>query len=141
MKVTKHNVFAIARFTIAEQSHEANTAGLPKEKEHVTYRTGRKTFRYNTEVISLGLVPRRGLSFQLPTRDMEKAFALSRWDFAAALRAFILCKLCNEVEAYTYHFITVAVVLRLQHCGLFQSRFRNGRVLPKLIASEAKFCF
>lgn len=45
MNVTKHNVSAIARFTIAEYSHRANTAGLPKEKAQVAYGMGRKTFQ------------------------------------------------------------------------------------------------
>lgn len=88
---------------------------------------GKKTFRYSNVVMSLGLVPRWGLSFQLPACD-RKSLVLPRWDFTAVLQTFILCKMCSEVKAYTYHFITVAILLWLQCCSLFQSPLRNGSV-------------
>lgn len=120
MKVSKHNVSAVACFTIAESRPEANTAGLPRGKEQVAYRMGSETSRYTNVVISLGLVPRRavprrGLSLQVLRCDVEKAVALSRWDFAAALRTFVLCKMCNEVKASLYRFVAAAIVLQLQH--------------------------
>lgn len=71
----------------------------------------------------------------------RKAFALSLWDLFAALSTFVLCTICDFVEAYTHHFTRVATLPWLQHCGFFQSLFKNGSILPKLIVSEAKFCF